>query len=214
MSADDPTPPEPPSVQPAPPACADFGAVLRTFEPSRANLVAGIILGALALLAGFAMVVGIWRDLQEAGGVVPLRSDKQGDLDLPRLLVAIAIIIGLGITAVGLFVWSVSRFSLRIIVREGSVEVRDATSAHVIRWDEIKTVTETREPALPPALRWLVSNPDRWIARRSYVLRDGTGELLSFDVNTVRDHVALGTMIREATDRRGVPWKIVERRGE
>jgi hypothetical protein len=66
---------------------------------------------------------------------------------------------------------------------------------------------------MPLFLRWSVRHPDRWI-RRLYILRDEEGELLSFDANTVRDHVALGTMIKEATDCRGIPWNIIEKFGD
>jgi hypothetical protein len=204
----------PTPVMPEAMRSADAEEVRRVFRPSRANLVAGIILGVLSLLAGIAMAIGIWQAFRDAKGVLPLWAAEPGGLSLTSLPVYVAITIGFGVCAAGLIRWSLSRFSFRIFVSDRGIEVRDSSMGYVIGWDDIKTAMEVREFTMPPAFRWPVRNPDWWISSRLYVLGDEQGDLLSFDANTVRDHVALGAMIKEATVRHGIPWTVVEQQRE
>jgi hypothetical protein len=206
----------PPSAHPAPPAAgseslptADAADVRRVFVPSRTNLVAGLILGVLAILAGIAMVPGLWREILAAAGALPAPADKRRVFEQVRLLVGVAIVIGYEIAGICVIRWSLSRFSFRILVRSDGLEVCDSSTLRKIGWEDIDTVDEFRD-VLPPSLRWLVRNPNSWSRTRLFVLRDKAGELLSFDANTVHDHVTLGTMIKEVTDRGGVPWNIIE----
>jgi hypothetical protein len=190
-------------------APADAADVRRVFAPSRANLIAGLILGGLAILAGIAMVPGLWQEILADAGAPPGPADKQRVFKQVQLLIGVAIVIGCEIAGICVIRWSLSRFSYRILVRSDGLEVCDSSSSRRIGWKDIETVNEFRD-VLPPSLRWLVRNPDSWSRTRLFVLRNNTGEPLSFDANTVHDHVTLGTLIKEVTDRGGVPWNVIE----
>jgi hypothetical protein len=169
---------------------SDIGEVRRVFAPSRANLIAGIILGVLAILAAIAMAIGLRQDFLAVTDDPLVVKREQNDLDPLRFAIGIAIAIGLTITGILVIRWSLSRFSFRIHVYDAGLEVRDANAGRFISWGEIDKVEEIREFGQPLTSRSRRRNPDHG--------------------NTVRDHVALGTMIKEATDPRGVPWDIRE----
>lgn len=191
----------------------DVADVKRVFAPSRINLVAGLILGGLAILAGIAMVLGLAQEFRAAAEVLPVPADKQRVSEQLRLLVGVAIVIGSEIAGIFVIRWSLSRWSFRILVRSDGLDVCNSSSSRRIGWEEIETADEFRK-VLRPSMRWLVRNPDWWSSVRLFVLRGPAGKLLSFDANTVHDHVTLGAMVKEATDRRGVPWNIIEEYGD
>ncbi len=49
------------------------------------------------------------------------------------------------------------------------------------------------------------------VMSESYVVKLKAIEPFVFDVNTIREHVVLAHMIKTETDKRNIPWEIVEK---
>ncbi len=188
-----------------------IGEVRKEFRPGLDNLIAGIVIGLLLMGAGGAGVIVVSRAVIEKGGDLPVWADTGWSWGAIALLG----VVGLGAMAGGFFLirWIRSLFSFRVRIGQDGFAVIDRASVRVIGWDEVAAVQETHLYERPPILKGVAKYALPKTMSKSYVLKVTSGKPFAFDGNNVKGHNKLAAMIREETDRRNVPWEVVEEHG-
>jgi hypothetical protein len=186
-----------------------LGGSVETFRPSRANLIAGLILGGLAGAAGLALIGFQVREVVLNGGNLPVNTDVK--FQSSWISVGLASLIGLVLFGVGVgVVWFVrGLFGARVVVcRDGFVQ--DLGGARVAcRWGEIAEVQEHVAREHFP-LKGVAKYAVPMGKSRSYLVRRQDGTEFAYTGNTVQKVVRLGKMIQDEAGKRGVPCRIVE----
>jgi hypothetical protein len=191
--------------------CEELGKIKREFKPGRENLIAGIIIGLLLIGAGCTAVFFSIQGVVESGGALPfwLPKGKQrrtwGDVGLLGAL-------GVGLLIGGFFLirWVRSLFSFRVRIGHNGFSVTDQKTTQVIAWEEIESVHEIHVYERPPVLKGVAKYALPKMLSKSFIVTIKERESFEFDGNTIKKHLTLAQMIKEETDRRNIPWEIVE----
>ena len=177
-------------------AVSNIGQPVETFKPSPANAVAGIILGLLFGALGCVLTFFFVRSAVRDAGV---ESWKDIGYSLLGLLI---VAMGAGL------IWVATRlFSLTIYVGPQGFVYAAKSGTWLCRWEEIEHVTETVEQEHAP-----LKGPAKLIpvgTNRYYTVRRKDGEEFTFTRDSVTKLGRLAKIIREQTEKRGVPWDTV-----
>jgi hypothetical protein len=192
----------------------ELGEIRREFKPGLENLIAGIIIGVLMIGGGCALVYLPTNGVLESGGNLPLWTEK-GEKGWSWGAAGLIATIGVLLTVGGFFLirWMRSLFSLRVRVGQNGFSVVDKKTARVFGWDDIQSVKETHLYERPPVLKGVAKYALPKFMSKSFMVTIKEGDPFAFDVNTIKGHIKLAQMIKEETDRRNVPWEIVEDHG-
>jgi hypothetical protein len=191
-----------------------IGEIKREFKPGLENLVAGIIIGLLMIAGGCAAVVFSTNGVMQSGGSLPVWTEK-GQKGWSWGAAGIFAALGLGLVVVGIFLirWVRSLFSFRLRVGQNGFAVSDKKAMRVVGWDDIVSVRETHLYERPPLLKGVAKYALPKVMSKSFVVMVKEGETVAFDGNTIKGHARLAQLIKEETDRRNVPWEVVEEQG-
>ena len=186
----------------------EIGEIRREFKPGLENLFAGIIIGLLLIGAGCAGLFFSAKAVIESRGSLPFFVEKG------PCWAAIGLISALGIAAIvgGVFLirWIRSLSSLRVAVGVDGLSVTRRDETDVIAWADIVSVRETRLYERPPLLKGVAQYALPKVMSKNYRLEMNGQEPFHFDGNAIKGHVILAEMIKKETDRRDIPWEIVE----
>jgi hypothetical protein len=121
-------------------------------------------------------------------------------------------VLGVGLMIAGVFLirWMRSLFSLRVRIGQNGFSVTEPETTQVVAWEEISSVQETHLYERPPLLKGVAKYALPKMKSKSFIVKIKEGEPFAFDGNTIKGHGKLAQMIKEETDRRTVPWEIVE----
>jgi hypothetical protein len=187
----------------------DIGAVRSEFKPALENTVAGFIIGLLMIGGGCAGICFLVNAVIQSGGNPPLWAEKGWCWGAVGILGALAV----GLIAGGVFLvrWMRSLFSLRVRVGLNGFSLIRKGETQVIAWSDIVSVEETHlyEPVASGLAKYALPK----VMSESFTLKLKDREPFTFDVNTIRGHLLLAQMIKRETDKRSIPWEIVERHG-
>jgi hypothetical protein len=90
------------------------------------------------------------------------------------------------------------------------LSVTEKNRTQVIAWPDIVSVQETH--LYEPVARGAVKHVLPKVMSQNFTLNIKDREPFRFDVNAIRGHVLLAHMIKKETDKRNIPWQIVEER--
>ncbi len=184
----------------------EIGEIRGEFKPGLENIVAGFIIGLLLIGAGGAGVYFPVNGVIESRGNLPFWVEKGWCWGAVGLLMALAI--GAIVGGVVLILWMRSLVSLRVRVGSNGLSVTRKDQTRVIAWPDIVSVQETH--LYERVARGVVGRALPRALSKTYTLNVSEGEPFHFDANSLREHVILAGMIKKETDRRGIPWEIVE----
>lgn len=186
----------------------EIGEIRREFKPGPENLAAGIIIGLILIGAGCAGLFFPARGVIESRGNLPFSADR----GWCWLAVGLGWAMGIGAIVGGalLIRWIHSLSSLRVAVGSDGLSVSRRDQADVIAWEDIVSVRETRLYERPPVLKGVARYALPKVMSQSYLIEMDGREPFHFDGDAIKGHVILAEMIKEETDRRGIPWEIVE----
>jgi hypothetical protein len=195
-------------------AAEQLGEIRREFKPGLENLVAGIIIGLLMVGGGCAAVFFSTNGVIESGGSLPLWTEK-GQKGWSWGAAGIFAALGVGLIIGGLFLirWVRSLFSFRVRIGQNGFSVIDKRTARVVGWEDIQSVQETHLYERPPLLKGVAKYALPKMMSKSYIVKLKQGEPFAFDGNTIKGHSKLAQLIKEETERRNIPWEIVEEHG-
>jgi hypothetical protein len=189
----------------------ELGEIKREFKPGLENLVAGIIIGLLLIAAGCATLFFPIKGVIESGGVWNEKDPKGWPWGAAAFVAAIGA--GLVIGGILLIRWIRSLFSFRLRVGQNGFAVSDKKSVRIFGWDDIVSVQETQVYERPPILKGVAKYALPKSLSKSFVVKVKQGDPVAFDGNTIKGHSKLAQMIKEETERRSIPWEIVEEQG-
>jgi hypothetical protein len=200
--------------QRGPMAAEQIGEIKHEFKPGLENLVAGIIIGLLMIAGGCAAVSISTNGVVQSGGNLPVWTEK-GQKGWSWGAAGIFAAIGLGLVVGGIFLirWVRSLFSFRLRVGQNGFAVSDKGAMRVVGWYDIVSVQETRLYERPPLLKGVAKYVLPKMMSKSFVVMVRQGAPVAFDGNTIKGHSKLAELIKEETDRRNIPWGIVEEHG-
>jgi hypothetical protein len=181
----------------------EIGEIRRTFGPGIENIIAGYILGLILLSAGCAGLGAF------AWGFFT----KDGEVSIWTWLVlpfSVAICVALVILGISYFPWIYSMSSFRVRVGQYGLLVIDSKSLRGIGWEEIVSVQETFVFARPEVLHFPAYYLIPKLESKRFKLQVKRGDPIEYDSNSIGSPNTLARMIKEETDRRGIPWMIVE----
>jgi hypothetical protein len=186
----------------------DIGEIRREFKPGLENLFAGIVIGLLLIGAGCTGLFFSAKAVIESRGNLPFYVEKGPCWALVALFSALetAAIVG----GVSLIRWIRSLSSLRVAVGVHGLSVTRRDETVAIAWADIVSVRETRLYERPPLLKGVAKYALPKVMSKNYRLEMNGHEPFHFDGNAIKGHVILAEMIKEDTDRRDIPWEIVE----
>jgi len=191
-----------------------LGPIRREFKPGLENLIAGIVIGLPMIGGGCAAVFFSARGVIESGGDLPFWTAK-GQKGWCWGAAGLFVALGIGLVVGGYFLmrWVRSLFSFRLRIGENGFAVTDRASTRVISWEDILSVQETHLYERPPLLKGVAKYALPKTMSKSFTVVLKEGEPFAFDCNTIKGHTKLARMIQEETERRGIPWEIVEEHG-
>ena len=206
IDPDDNSPPPVPFLH----ALDELGALVQTFGPSKANMLAGLVIGALGLLVGGSLVA--WMI---ATGFSPYDNERPGpDKHLPVWLGSVFAVVGSGIAIAGLSVavWVVRHFSFRVYVCSRGFGYTASGGIVVFLWDQIKEVEEriVQKRIKVASAAEVVDVRAPFGKDTSYRVRHRAGREFTFTENTLKRHRKLGRLIQEEARRRGIPCHTAE----
>jgi hypothetical protein len=189
-----------------------LGETRQEFKPGLENLIAGIMIGLLMIAAGCAAVLFPIYGVIENGGALPLWT-KEGQKEWSWGAAGIFGALGIGLIVGALFLiwWVRSLFSLRVRVAQNGFSVIYQTAARDVRWEDILSVQEIHLYQRPPVLKGVAKYALPKMRSKSFVVKMQQGEPFAFDGDTIKGHSRLAAMIKEETDRRNIPWEVVEK---
>lgn len=191
-----------------------IGKIKREFKPGLENLVAGIIIGLLMIAGGCAALCFSTNGVIESRGTLPFWTENgQEGWSWGEAGLSAAIGIGLVIGGVLLIRLVRSLFSFRLRVCQNGFAVSDKKAARVVGWDDIVSVQETHLYERPPLLKGVAKYALPKMMSKSFMVRVKEGDQVVFDGNTIKGHSKCAELIREETERRNIPWEIVEEQG-
>jgi hypothetical protein len=191
---------------PATPADAirRLGDPSAVFKPGMENLIAGIILALLMILAGLGVLYYGLQELLTRWDSLPLWHEKQS-----RSLFAFVAVAGLGLFVGGVFLirWVRGLFSLRVSVCPRGFFWVSRKGFQAFPWDQIQHVRElVKQEYLP--LKGVAKYAAPLGQSRSFVVSRTDGVQFAFDGNSVRKLNTLAKLIQEAVSQRGIPWDV------
>lgn len=186
----------------------EIGEIRGEFKPGLENIIAGFIIGLLLIGAGGAGVYFPVNGVIEARGNLPFWVEKGWCWGAVGLGLALAI--GAIVGGVILILWMRSLTSLRVRVGAHGLSVTRKDETRVIAWPDIVSVLETHLYERPPILKGVAKYALAKVLSKFFALATKEGEPFRFDGNTIKGHVILADIIKKETDRRGVPWEVVE----
>jgi hypothetical protein len=186
----------------------EIGEFRWEFKPGLENIVAGIIIGLLLIGAGGAGVYFPVKGVIESRGNLPFWVEKGWCWGAVGLCMALAI--GAIVGGVALILWMRSLVSLRVRVGSHGLSVTRKDETRVIAWPDIVSVQETHLYERAPLLKGVAKYALPKVLSKSFMLTTKDGEPFGFDGNTIKGHTMLADVIKKETDRRGIPWEIVE----
>jgi hypothetical protein len=188
----------------------ELGEVKRAFKPGLENVVAGIIIGLLLTAAGCAAIYFPIMGVIENSGNLPFWRQKEpgwswGAVGIVATFGAFLAVIGV------LFIWAMrSLRSLVVRVCQNGISITSRGTQQAFGWDDIASVQETHLYERPPILKGVAKYALPTQKSRSFKVKLREGEPFEFNGTAVKGHGALAKMIKEQTDPRSIPWKIVE----
>jgi hypothetical protein len=191
-----------------------LGEIKREFRPGLENLIAGIIIGLLMIGGGCTLMYFATNGVIESGGALPFWTGK-GEKGWSWGAVGIAAAMGIGLAIGGFFLirWVRSLFSFRVRIGQNGFAVIDKQTVRVFGWEDIISVQETHLHERPPLLKGVAKYALPEMTSKSFFVKIKEGEPFAFDGNTIKGHSKLAKMIKEETERRNIPWEIVEEHG-
>jgi hypothetical protein len=186
----------------------ELGEIKREFKPGLENLVAGIVIGLLLIGGGFAAVFFSTKSVVDSGGNLPFWAERGWCWGAAGLFGAL----GVGLMVGGYFLirWVRSLFSFRVRVGQNGFAVTQQKATQVFAWDGILSVQETHLYERPPILKGVAKYALPKMMSKSFLIVMKDRASFGFDGNTTKGHTKLAQMIKEETDRRNIPWEIVE----
>ena len=195
-------------------ATEQIGEIQREFKPGLENLIAGIIIGILMIVGRCFLVYLPVNGVIESGGDLPVITGK-GQKGWCWVAAGALAVMGVMLIVGGILLifWMKSMFSLRVRVGQNGIIVSTKSITRCISWDEIASVEETPLFERPPVLKGVARFALPKMQSKSFTVNVKSGEPIAFDANAIKGHIELAEMIREQTERRNIPWKIVEEHG-
>ncbi len=186
----------------------EIGKLERTYRPSAANLVAGVILGVLLIGAGATVLYLTIKEVIDRRGQLPFSAER----DACWISVSLATAFGVGSVIGGsiLVRWIRSLSSLQVHLGSDGFVVSRRDRQQVFPWDQIAYVKETHVYERPPVLKGPAKLMLPKIKSRRYLVRRDDEEEFTFDGNTLRYHVEFAEMLQAHLGGRNIPWEIVE----
>jgi hypothetical protein len=186
----------------------EIGEIRREFKPGLENLFAGVIIGLLLIGFGCAGLFVSAKAVIESRGSLPLIVEKGPCWAMVGVFSAL----GIGAIVCGVFLirWIRSLSSLRVAVGVDGLSVTRRDQSDVMAWADIVSVRETRLYERPPLLKGVAKYALPKVMSKNYRLEMNGHEPFHFDGNAIKGHVILAEMIKKETDRRDIPWDIVE----
>lgn len=177
----------------------------RTFRPDPRNLVAGMILGVLLLGLGLYGIGFAIRDLAAHEGAIPLNAEKGTSWTGCGLLILFGCALAAGGAA--LFFWAWTRWAHSVAVYAEGLQWRHhASRADIVRWEEVVECQEEIINETLPILRVLIANK----FAHYYIIVRNDGAKFRVSANSIRDHDALGAILRERCEAGLIPWSVTE----
>ena len=186
----------------------EIGAIRREFKPALENTIAGFIIGLLMIGGGCAAECVVVKAVIESRGNLPVWVEKGWSWGALGILGVLGIVFI--VTGVWLARWMRSLFSLRVRVGINGLSVTKKNETQVIAWPDIVSIEETHHHE-PMVTRGALKHALPKVMSESFMLKIKDRDPFVFDVNTIRGHVMLAQMIKKETDKRNIPWEIVER---
>jgi hypothetical protein len=170
------------------------GNVTHTFQPGRANVLAGYVLGILMIIGGLYLVRFPLRAVQ-----VQAIQDRIG---------AFVFVIVFGLLPVGglaMLVWINRLGSRRVLFGSKGVACAHRHHADICLWEHAAEIREVFTHYSIPLLKF----PGAAIRRVAYRLavQRTDGKTLWFTPDSVRNLPELARRLREVSDRNGIPWR-------
>jgi hypothetical protein len=189
----------------------ELGEIRREFKPGLENIIAGIIIGILLIGAGCAAVYFPIMGALESAGPLPFWTEK-GQKGWSWGAVGIFVALGLGLLVGGFFLvqWMRSLVSLRIYIGANGFAVSQKKTTQIFAWEEIESVRETRLYERPPILKGVAKYALPKMMSKIFLITIKERDSFGFDGNSIKGHSKLAQMIKDETDRRSIPWEIVE----
>jgi hypothetical protein len=156
------------------------GSVKEEFRPHPGNVIAALIIGSIVVAIGVVIVVFV------------LSSDTLPAGTSPVVLSCGALTVFSGLASV---LWSWHRSYYRFLVCEHGVLEISRRQMHAWKWEEIEMVEQYERPFDVSSSR-----------RKSWNIKFRTGGDLKFDIQSVAGIERCMEVIREQTDKRGIPW--------
>jgi len=188
----------------------EIGATRREFRPALENTIAGVIIGLLMIGGGCAAVYFLVNAVIQSRGSLPFWAEKGWSWGALAIIAAVAF--GLVLGGVWLIRWMRSLFSLRVGLGVNGLSVTQKGKTQVIAWSDIVSVEETHlyERVVSSGLARYASPK---VMSQNFLIKMRDSEAFGFDVNIIRGHLLLAQMVKKETDKRNIPWEIVERDG-
>lgn len=189
----------------------ELGEIKREFKPAFWNVGAGFIIGLLLIGGGCVGIGFAVKGVFENGGHLPLSTS--GPLrGLCWVDVGIMTTAGLGGIVGGYFViqWMRVMSSLRVRIGQNGFAVVDRKATHVYAWDDIVRVEEVHCYQRSAYTKALPKNITPAMMSKVFNIHVKEGEGFTFGANKIRSHIWLAQMVKRESDRRDVPWTIVE----
>jgi hypothetical protein len=190
-----------------------LGPIRREFKPGIENVVAGIILGVLMVGGGGGLVYLAANGVIEGGGNLPFWTQK-GQKGWSWGAAGLLAVVGIGLFVSGVLVilGARSMLSFRVRIGENGFALVEKKAVRVIAWEDVVSVREIHLYERPPLLKGVAKYALPKTMSKSFVVTIDGGDPFEFDGN-MRGHTKLAKMIKEDTDRRGIPWEIEEVQG-
>jgi hypothetical protein len=186
----------------------EIGEICGEFKPGLENIIAGIIIGLLLIGGGGAGVFFSVKEVIQSRGNLPFLAEKGNCWAAVGMLTALAI--GAIVGGVFLIRWMRSLISLRVRIGSHGLSVTRKDETRVIAWPDIVSVRETHLHERPPLLKGVAKYALPRVLSKSFMLTTKYGEPFGFDGNKIKGQVMLADVIKKETDRRSIPWEIVE----
>jgi hypothetical protein len=192
----------------------ELGEIRAEFQPGRDNLIAGLILGLLAIAGGCTLIYLAANGALQSGGNLPVWLPK-GRKGWSWGAVAGISVMGVALAVGGILLlwWVKSLFSFGVRIGLNGMAVVDKRGMRVISWDDIASVQENHLYERPPILKGPAQFVLPKMLSKSFIVKTKQGEPLTFDGTTIKGHVELAALIKERLDGRSIPWEIVEMHG-